>query len=105
ASKGSKKVAVLRVQVVLEDHAAVAEIGAKVEQVVVLAADQTRPERHDLHEPAGARPRYGVFAEITLDLYQGKDQLRIDSRADRLERKGAEKIEPRLEVGNLLSQA
>jgi hypothetical protein len=38
----------------LEDGAAIAQIHAQVEKVVVPAADQLDPERHDLHVAAGA---------------------------------------------------
>jgi hypothetical protein len=84
AAQRAVEVAVLHVQVMAQDDAAVAQVGAQMEQVVVAPPDERDPERHHLHESAGARAGNRVLAEIALDLDQAEHELRIEASPLRL---------------------
>src|SRR3989344_3937062 len=62
------QLAALLVEVVLEDGAAVAQIGLHVNQAVAGAADFLQPERHHLHQSARAGGRDREAVEVALDL-------------------------------------
>src|SRR6185369_6864261 len=62
------QVAALPVEVEPQDRAAVAQVGALLEEVLALLADLVHPERHHLHEAAGAGVRDRVLAEFALDV-------------------------------------
>ena len=68
AAERAVEVAFLDVQVMAQDSAAVAKIGAEMKQVVVSAPDHLDPERHDLHETASAGGRDCVFLEAAFYL-------------------------------------
>src|SRR5258706_4329652 len=62
APEGVGEVALLAVDVVAQDRAAVAQVGAFLEEVLPGLAQLLHPERHHLHEPARARARHRVLA-------------------------------------------
>ena len=93
AAQGTEKVAVLDVQIVAEDGAAIAQIGAHFEQAVIRPTDQTDPERHHLHIAAGPGGGYRIFAKAAFDLDQAQHQLRIEAGAGGFVMDRAEKIQ------------
>ncbi len=92
ASQRTERVAAFDIQVVAQDRAAVAQIGAQVEQILVAIADQFQPERHHLHVAARARLRHRVFAEFALHLNDAEHQLRIEPGSGRFVLHGNKKI-------------
>ena len=92
AAERAEVVAVLDVEIVAQDHAAVAQVGAQVEEVVLGAADQPRPERHHLHVAARARDRDRVLLEAALVLDHAEHELRIEPGARRLVVDGGEEL-------------
>src|SRR5262245_31048528 len=105
AHERAKIIAVLLVDVVAQDGAAVGDVGAQVEEVVLRRADQLDPERHDLHVAARSRGRHRVLAEGALHLDHAEHQLRVETRARRFGLDGAQQLEALLAVGDALLEA
>ena len=61
-----------------QDGAAVAQVGADVEQVVAFVADIALPEGHDLHQAFGAHVAHGVLAEGAFHFNQPQHHLRVE---------------------------
>jgi len=80
AAQGPVQVAVFDVQIEAQDGAAVAQVGAHLEQVVARGADLLDPEGHDLHIAPGAHGGQGVFLEATFHLDQAQDQRGVQPR-------------------------
>ena len=75
----------LAVEVVAQDRAAVAQVGAlRGRGSGPGSPDLLHPERHHLHVAARARPRHRVLAELALDVDHREHELRIEARAHRL---------------------
>src|SRR3954465_11255709 len=100
AAERAVVVALLDVEVVAQDGAAVGEVRAQVEQIVIGLADHLHPERHHLHVAAGAGTRTRVLAKAALDLDHAHHELRVEPRARRLVVHRAQELEPRLAVGD-----
>jgi len=81
APERAVEVAFFLVEIVAQDDAAKAQVGAQVEQVVVAAADQLGPERHHLHVAHRPGGRHRVLAEVALDLDHAQHELRVEARA------------------------
>jgi len=81
APERAVEVAFFLVEIVAQDDAAKAQVGAQVEQVVVAAADQLGPERHHLHVAHCPGARHRVLAEVALDLDHAQHELRVEARA------------------------
>jgi hypothetical protein len=77
AAQGAEQVTLLDIQIVAQDRAAVAQVGAQIEQRVVRPADQLYPEWHDLHVAAGAAAETAYFGS-RFDLHQAEHQLRVE---------------------------
>ncbi len=65
----------------LENGAAVSQVGADVEEVVLGSADFIEPERHDLHQPQGAGVRDRKLVEAALDVDDGQNKFRRQAGA------------------------
>jgi hypothetical protein len=63
AAQRAIEVAIFDVEVVAQDGAAETQVVRMWKRLLVLAADQLDPERHDLHVAARAGGRHGVLAE------------------------------------------
>ena len=81
ARQSADDVAFFDIVVVAQDGAAVAQVGADVEQVVRRFADIVFPKRHDLHQPPRAHAADGVLAERAFDFDQTQNHLGIQLRA------------------------
>ena len=81
-SQGAPQVAIFLVVVITQDRAPIAQVGARVQQVVSRAPDFLFPEGHDLHQPSSVGNGYCIAIEVTFDIDDGQDQLRwqIDAR-------------------------
>jgi hypothetical protein len=101
ACQRARDVAALDVEVVAQDDAAIAQVGAQAEQVVLPRADQAGPERHDLHVAARARARHRILAEPALDVDHAQDELRVEPGALGLVLHRGEEIDARLLVGDV----
>src|SRR5436190_5314836 len=100
AAESAIDVALLDVEIVPQDDAAIAEVGSQVEEVVVAATDERGPERHHLHVSARARRRDRVFAECAFVLDHAEHELRIESGARRFVMHGGEKFFTRAAVAH-----
>src|SRR6185312_5910868 len=100
AAERAEVIAVLAVEVVAQDRAAVAEVGAQAEEILAAAADQLRPERHYLHVAARAGDRHGVLAKAALVVNDREHELRIEAGARRLVVDGLQEIAPRHRVAD-----
>ncbi len=69
------------VEVVAQDHGAVAQVGAQVEEVLVGPADLLHPERHHLHVAARVGDGDGVFLEAAFVIDDRQHELRVESGA------------------------
>ena len=78
------EVAALAVEVVAQDHAAVAQVGALVEEVLPRRCRSRAPERHHLHVAARAGRRDRVLPEAALDVDHREDEARLQPRPHRL---------------------
>src|SRR6185436_8275269 len=105
ARQRAEVVAVLHVHVVAQDDAAVSEVGAQLEKIILRPADQLDPERHHLHVATRAGNRDGVLAKAALDLDDAEHELRVESGAGRLVLDRAQQLEADLAVGNALLES
>src|SRR5690606_21159302 len=75
ARERMEQVSLLEVEVVPEDGAAVAQVGLHAEQAVARPSDLLEPERHHLHQAAGAGRGDRKRVEVALDLYYREHEL------------------------------
>jgi len=68
AAQGAEQIALFDVEIVPKDGAAVAQVGADVEQILVGGADIFDPEWHYLHVAPCPGTGYGIFLEAAFDL-------------------------------------
>ena len=100
AAQREEQVAFLDVQIVAQDHATHAQVGAHVEQCAgVSVADQARPERHDLHIATRAGTAHGIFLEAGFDRDEAQDQLRVETCAQCFIVHGLEKFDAASIIG------
>src|SRR3954469_23302212 len=90
AAERAKVVALLEVEVIAQDRAAVGQVGTQVKEIMAGPADELHPERHHLHVAAGAGARDRVLAKTAFDLHHTEHELRIEPCARRLVVHGAQ---------------
>src|SRR5688572_10862497 len=77
-----EQVASLHVEVMAQNDRAVSQVGRHRKKMTRFAvADDARPKRHHLHQPARSRDRDRVLAKVALDLNQRKYELPIEAGA------------------------
>jgi hypothetical protein len=77
APKRAIQVAIFAIEIVAQDHGAVAQIGTQVEQILVGCADLRHPERHDLHVAARGGAGERELLETALMVDDGEHKLRV----------------------------
>src|SRR5258708_28398868 len=105
AAERAEIVAFLHIQIVTQDDAAVAQVGAQVKQIVGRAAEELRPEGHHLHVAARSGGRHRVFAKRALHFEHTEHQLWIEPGARRLVVNRAQKLDALLSIRHPLRQA
>ena len=100
AAQGAIQVAFFYIDIVAQDGAAEAQVGAQVKQVVILSTNDFYPEWHDLHEAARGGGRHGVFFEAAFHLDQAQHHLRVEAGACSFVVHGGEKFASLLRIGN-----
>ena len=104
-AEGAIEIALLDVQVMAQDGAAVAQVDAQVEQVVFCGTDFLHPERHHLHVAVCARTGNSVFIETTLHFNQAQHQFGFKAGTGSFVMHRTQEIEARLGIGDAFPQA
>ena len=94
----------LHVEIMAEDHATVAEVGAQIEQIMIGGADLATPERHHLHVAARARRGDRVFLEAAFVMDDAQHELRIESGPRRFVIHRAEELAPLALIGEFAGE-
>jgi hypothetical protein len=81
AGQGAPQITFFQIQVVLENGAAVTQVGRQVYQVVIRPAQFVFPEGHDLHDALGASPGQGEAVEQAFHMNDRQYQVGLEPGA------------------------